>query len=121
MLRQRTHLTRLMSKKKKTKEGFKLGIQIPHPDSARASISGLVRQCALAEKNGFDSVWLEDHVLGGEPSSITWLECFTLLTTIALNTKKMTFGPLVTDVLRRQPVTLAQTVASLDQISEGRF
>ena len=48
-------MTRLMSKKKKTKEGFKLGIQIPHPDSARASISGLVRQCALAEKNGFDS------------------------------------------------------------------
>jgi alkanesulfonate monooxygenase SsuD/methylene tetrahydromethanopterin reductase-like flavin-dependent oxidoreductase (luciferase family) len=109
-----------MSTRKK-KEGFKLGIQIPHPDPARASISGLVRQCALAEKSGFDSVWLEDHVLGGEPSSITWLECFTLLTAIALNTKQMTFGPLVTDVLRRQPVTLAQTVASLDRISEGRF
>ena len=60
-------------------------------------------------------------MLGGDPSSVIWLECFTLLTAIAMNTKRAVFGPIVTDVLRRQPVTLAQTAASLDRISDGRF
>ena len=100
---------------------LKIGIRIPHSDSARAFVPDLIRKCQLAERNGFDSVWLEDHVLGGDPSSVVWLECFTLLTTIAMNTKRAVFGPIVTDVLRRQPVTLAQTAASLDRISDGRF
>ncbi|MDA4114859.1 MAG: LLM class flavin-dependent oxidoreductase, partial [Thaumarchaeota archaeon] len=100
---------------------MKIGIQIPHSDPARASVPDLIRRCQLAEKNGFDSLWLEDHVIGGDRSAVVWLECFALLTVMALNTKKTVLGPIVTDVLRRQPVTLAQTVASLDRISDGRF
>jgi phthiodiolone/phenolphthiodiolone dimycocerosates ketoreductase len=100
---------------------LKIGVQIPHSDPARASVPDLVRRCRLAEKCGFDSIWLEDHVLGGDPSTVVWLECFTLLTAMALGTKRAVFGPIVTDVLRRAPVTLAQTAASLDRISGGRF
>jgi phthiodiolone/phenolphthiodiolone dimycocerosates ketoreductase len=103
------------------REALKVGIQIPHGSRARTSVPELITYSKLAEKNGFDSVWLEDHVTGGDPRSVAWLECFTLLAAIALNTKRVTVGPLVTDVLRRQPVTLAQTAASLDKLSLGRF
>lgn len=79
----------------------------------------VIRQGILAEKYGFDSLWLPDHLRSVEPRNIC-LEPWCVLTALGLNTKNMTLASGVTDPLRRHPATTAQTVATLDQLVGGR-
>lgn len=76
-----------------------------------------VMQGMLAEKNGFDSVWLGDHFMlwAGE-----FGETFTGLTAIGMKTNRVMLSPSVTDPLRRHPATLAQIIASVDALTKGR-
>jgi alkanesulfonate monooxygenase SsuD/methylene tetrahydromethanopterin reductase-like flavin-dependent oxidoreductase (luciferase family) len=64
-----------------------------------------------AESLGYDSVWL------GEAWG--W-EVFTRLTWIACHTTTIKLGAGIANVFSRSPALLAQTVATLDQISGGR-
>ncbi len=76
-----------------------------------------IMQGMLAEKAGFDSVWLGDHFMlwAGE-----FCETFTGLTAIGMKTKRVMLSPSVTDPLRRHPATIAQITASLDTLTKGR-
>jgi len=74
----------------------------------------------LAEKYGFDSVWLGDHVL----LPFTPPDCLEVWTTfgaIARETKRVKLGVGVTDPVRKNPAVLAQTAATLDIVSNGRL
>ena len=48
-------------------------------------------------------------------------ECFTLLSAVAATTKTVKMLPLVTSMSYRNPALLAKTMASIDNISGGRF
>lgn len=76
-----------------------------------------IQQGVLAERNGFDSVWLGDHFMmwAGE-----FCETFTALTAIGMKTKRVTLSSAVTDPLRRHPAVIAQIVASIDRLTRGR-
>jgi probable F420-dependent oxidoreductase len=80
---------------------------------------------ADAEQIGYDYVFVPDHVFVppymARVISDTWLEPFTLLSYLAAKTSRieLVLGCLV--VPYRQPFTTAETVATLDQLSGGRF
>jgi alkanesulfonate monooxygenase SsuD/methylene tetrahydromethanopterin reductase-like flavin-dependent oxidoreductase (luciferase family) len=83
---------------------------------------GEVREAAIAaEGEGFDGVWLNDHLAGavhGEP----WvLECWTALTAIAAVVPRLSIGPMVLNVANRDPGTLAVMAATLQAVSGGRL
>ena len=79
----------------------------------------MVEDAVLADKLGLDSVWVPDHIIL-ENYRRTSLEAWCLLSALGTRTRKVTLGTSVTDPYRRHPGVLAQTVATLDQITGGR-
>ena len=70
-----------------------------------------------SELLGYDSVWVNDHLIFG--SSI--LECWTTLSSLVPVTEKVRLGTLVLCNNFRPPSLLAKMGATLDYISEGRL
>lgn len=79
----------------------------------------IIEQCVLCEKYGFDSVWYPDHMVGGNPS-LQWPELYTTLALIGINTSKVIVASCATDSLKRHPSVIAQSLATIDSIVEGR-
>lgn len=67
-----------------------------------------------AEELGFDSFWMADHPL------THGREVWTYLAGLAAGTRRIRLGSLVSCVYYRHPALLAQIVASVDHISNGR-
>lgn len=76
-----------------------------------------------AERAGFDSLWLEDHLLfrfPNQPEQGCW-EGFTFLSAVAAVTTRIALGSFVAATSFRNPALLAKMAESLDEISDGRF
>ncbi len=73
-----------------------------------------------ADRLGFDSVWLYDHLqaVSGDPD--TTFECWTSLAAIARETGRVRLGQIVTCNGFRNPALLAKMAATLDAASAGR-
>lgn len=71
-----------------------------------------LRAAQIADELGYDSFWL--------PEAWGW-EVFSLLTEIAVHTKRIKLGTGIVNVFSRSPGLLAMHAATLDQISDGRF
>ncbi|MDX6578684.1 MAG: hypothetical protein QOJ47_233 [Gaiellales bacterium] len=105
----------------------RLGLQIPnftYPGVADADLFERISQVALtAERSGFDSVWVMDHLyqiaMIGPPENAMF-EAYTLLGAIAARTSKVRLGTMVSGVTYRNPALLAKIVTTLDVISCGR-
>src|SRR5450759_2429297 len=70
---------------------------------------------ALADELGFDLVGVQDH-----PYQSRFLDTWTLLTAMAMRTKKIGLFTDVANLPLRPPAVLAKAAASLDLISGGR-
>ena len=82
----------------------------------------IARDAALAaEAAGFKTLWTVDHLAGDVMRAPDMPECFTLLGALAGVTSKIELGPLVVNVGNRHPAILANSVATVQQISGGRF
>lgn len=75
---------------------------------------------ALAEKAGLDSVMVADHVVAFGIKKFNALDAWSVLSALAVKTKKVRLGTCVSDSHRRHPETLAQMVTTVDFISDGR-
>ncbi|MDQ3210615.1 MAG: TIGR03619 family F420-dependent LLM class oxidoreductase [Actinomycetota bacterium] len=76
-----------------------------------------------AERVGFDSVWVGDHLLyreDGRPERGPW-EVWTTLAAIAAVTERVDLGPLVACTGFHSPAMLAKQAATVDEISGGRL
>ncbi|MEH0938070.1 LLM class flavin-dependent oxidoreductase [Micromonospora psammae] len=80
----------------------------------------LVELGELAERSGWDGVFLEDYLIhhtGDDPPTFDpWL----LLAAIAGRTGRIRLGTTVTGLPRRRPAKLAREVLTLDHLSAGR-
>ena len=72
-----------------------------------------------AEAAGWDAVWVWDHVQ--RDSGVPYADPWVLLTVIAMATKRVRLGPMVTPLPRRRPWLVAREAVTLDHLSGGRF
>ena len=74
------------------------------------------------EELGFDSLFRSDHLtaLGGEKQRES-LALWPSLTALALETKRIRFGPMVCSMTFRHPAMLAKMAASVSDLSAGRL
>ncbi|MHA1985478.1 MAG: LLM class flavin-dependent oxidoreductase [Promethearchaeota archaeon] len=75
------------------------------------------------EKLGFDSVHINDHLIGFDPEQDKrepYLESIQLLTALAVETSKVKLGNIVICNSFRNPAYLAKMISTLDNISNGR-
>jgi F420-dependent oxidoreductase-like protein len=76
------------------------------------SLERAIERVKLAESLGYESVYVT-HIAGHES--------LTVLTAYALSTSRIRLGSGVVPIYTRTPVTMAQTAATIDELSRGRF
>jgi alkanesulfonate monooxygenase SsuD/methylene tetrahydromethanopterin reductase-like flavin-dependent oxidoreductase (luciferase family) len=78
-------------------------------------LKNIVLEC---EKLGYDSVWLDDHLMFDN-----WpiFECWTTLSALSTLTKTVRLGTMVTCNSFRHPAVIAKMAATLDVLSDGRL
>ena len=100
----------------------KFGVFLPfYAFQAKNSIEqfSLLKNIVLeSEKGGYDSIWLDDHLMYNNWSI---LEPWTTLSALSQNTNKIRLGTMVTCGAHRNPALLAKTSATLDIHSNGRL
>ncbi|MDQ4078787.1 MAG: LLM class flavin-dependent oxidoreductase [Chloroflexota bacterium] len=69
----------------------------------------------LAEQLGFDLITIQDH-----PYNNRFLDTWTLLSALTMQTERIHLGTNVTNLPLRPPAMLAKMAASLDRLSGGR-
>ena len=74
-----------------------------------------------AEKLGYDSLWVWDHVLLGVDPHFPIIDALSLLTAISVGTKSINLGTGILVLPVRNPVLLAKQLSSMDLISGGRL
>jgi alkanesulfonate monooxygenase SsuD/methylene tetrahydromethanopterin reductase-like flavin-dependent oxidoreductase (luciferase family) len=82
------------------------------------SLSALdsVKAGVMAEKYGFDSVWVPDHLIEDGALVDPW----SVMAVIGTQTKRVFLCTGVTDTQRCHPAKTAQSVATVDELSHGR-
>ena len=103
---------------------MKFGLLLPH-FGAHTDLDFLLRGCELAEKVGFDSVWVRDHLLfepHGEFESADrdFLEPLTVLSAVGAVTETLILGT-ATLIPYRHPIITAFTLASMSQMFGDRI
>ena len=83
-----------------------------------APVDKLLSIAKANEEAGFDSIWIPDHLLFVPPGITP--DAWSVLSALAVLTKKVFLGTAVSDPHRRHPAVLAQTVATVDRLSGGR-
>jgi probable F420-dependent oxidoreductase len=97
----------------------RIGYLLPTRESVmegRPAAAPLLALAERAESLGYDSIWVGDSILA-RPRH----EPLTLLSAVAARTRRAELGTAVLLPALRNPVVLAHSIATLDQISEGRF
>jgi probable F420-dependent oxidoreductase len=80
--------------------------------STGRSLAEAVERVRLAESLGYESVYVT-HIAGRES--------LTVLTAYALATERIRVGTGVVPIYTRTPATMAQTAATIDELSDGRL
>lgn len=85
-----------------------------------------VRDLAVeADRGPWHGIWYADHFMpnteDGSTASGPVNECWSMIAAIAAVTERLRIGSLVSPTTFRHPAVLANTAASIDQISAGRL
>ncbi|TMR98322.1 LLM class flavin-dependent oxidoreductase [Nonomuraea basaltis] len=93
----------------------RLGVLLPTNQSQWSDARGLVDFGIQAERLGYDSVWVNDTLLGAR------IEPLAMLSALAPVTRRVVLGTAALLPAFRRPVTSAQELASIDHLSAGRL
>jgi alkanesulfonate monooxygenase SsuD/methylene tetrahydromethanopterin reductase-like flavin-dependent oxidoreductase (luciferase family) len=97
----------------------RFGILLPTREvilSKRSDPSSIYHLCDRAETLGFHSVWVGDS-LTAKPR----LDALTTLAAVGARTKRLRLGTAVFLAALRHPILVAQTVGTLDWLTQGRI
>jgi F420-dependent oxidoreductase-like protein len=94
---------------------------LDHVRGPEAQFEAMVETAREAERLGFESVWLYDHLqsLPGRDAAAVF-ECWTALAALARETRTVELGQTVTCVGYRNPALLAKMASTVDAASGGR-
>jgi alkanesulfonate monooxygenase SsuD/methylene tetrahydromethanopterin reductase-like flavin-dependent oxidoreductase (luciferase family) len=81
----------------------------------------MVENWRLIETLGFDSVWVGDHFVNPHLIGEDWFDGWTLLAALAVQTRTIRIGTLVTNIIYRNPALIAKQALTIDHISHGRL
>jgi alkanesulfonate monooxygenase SsuD/methylene tetrahydromethanopterin reductase-like flavin-dependent oxidoreductase (luciferase family) len=90
---------------------------------ADAGVDAVMDEARLADQQGFDSVWLFDHLMlhrGDDHLPDRPLDPFTLMTAVGAVTSNVRLGWATLNLNFRNPAVLAKMLTTLDQITHGR-
>jgi alkanesulfonate monooxygenase SsuD/methylene tetrahydromethanopterin reductase-like flavin-dependent oxidoreductase (luciferase family) len=94
----------------------------PSPERSWSDVKDLA---VYADTNHWYSLWYADHFMPNHEGSATQdgnvYECWSMIAAIAAVTERLRVGSLVSPTTFRHPTILANTAATIDQISRGRL
>ncbi len=93
------------------------------PGGAAGLVAHLGSVARAADAAGLDTVWVNDHLIQADPTSVPdseMLEAYTTLGYLAGQTGRVRLGTMVTGVTYRPPALLVKAVTTLDVLSGGR-
>jgi len=103
---------------------MEFGICIPHYGKA-INVQKIIENVQYAEKLGFDSVWVTDHIIVPRSMDLIYrdnmLEPVAVLSHLAGLVPRVKLGTSVLILPYRNPVVLAKMLATIDQLSGGRL
>lgn len=104
---------------------MRFGFIIPH-NFGLDDPDDVVNIGVTAEELGFDSVWVNHHVLNvgyifDRLGSKPYYDAITVLTWVAAHTQRVRLGTTVLVLPYLNPLVLAKTLATLDVMSKGRL
>ena len=101
----------------------RFGLLVPH-FGVEADQDLLIDGAQLAERLGYDSLWVRDHLVfhphGMEGTDRTFIEPFVTLTYMAAKTERIGIGA-ATIIPFRNPLLMAYSVASMSWLTRRRF
>jgi alkanesulfonate monooxygenase SsuD/methylene tetrahydromethanopterin reductase-like flavin-dependent oxidoreductase (luciferase family) len=97
------------------------GVLVPNFGNCCGSPRELAELAVEAENSGWDGFFVFDHILNSFNEAVPLIDPWIALAAIAMNTKRMRIGPLVTPLARRRPWKLARETVSIDHLSDGRL
>jgi alkanesulfonate monooxygenase SsuD/methylene tetrahydromethanopterin reductase-like flavin-dependent oxidoreductase (luciferase family) len=89
------------------------------PSYAELDVATTITLAQTADALGYDSLWVADHLMLGKDEAI--MEGWTTLAALAGSTRRARLGIIHQAHFFRQPAVAAKMIATLDQISGGRF
>lgn len=98
-----------------SKNKMNLGLLLPtSAHKGTPMFSKILEMARIAEESGFSSLWVGDSILRAR------IDALMTLSAVASRTKKVMLGTATLLLPIRSPVLIAQMIASLDNISDGR-
>ena len=90
-----------------------------HPERG---IDAIFEEARLADEQGYDSIWLGDHIgaHGAQARPDLPLDSLTLMIALGARTSRVRLAWSMLNVNFRYPAMLAKVLATLDQVTKGR-
>jgi phthiodiolone/phenolphthiodiolone dimycocerosates ketoreductase len=111
-------------------------LELGVPGQIMPPAAAAVKFAQRAEADGFDAIWWPDHLMGWHPDSLwtpdltplaasqanphTYFDPLVMMGAVGAQTRRLRVGVVVTDLIRRHPAVLAQTMLTLDHLTGGR-
>src|SRR3954447_18175656 len=96
---------------------MRVGLHL-HPDRG---LDAIFEEARLADEQGFDSMWLSDHLMGwGRLSPDSPMDAFTLMVALGARTTNIRLAWSMLNVSPHNPAVLAKLVATADRVTKGR-
>lgn len=99
-------------------DGVACGVFLPQ---VGLDFAALTERAQIAEQAGFHSLWLADHMWARGMPDLDYLECWTVLSALAMRTTRLRLGTLVLCNSYRNPALVAKMATTFDRISGGRL